>query len=104
MLLSLLWKLGIIYYLFIACILFFRWLDFFVKDSGMTREQRRFSVIILVSATLLWPITVPFSYLELLKYQQKIIDNSDITVRNDTYTEQEPRSANSSFGKGKLLN
>ncbi len=65
----------------------------------MTREQRRFSVIILVFATLLWPITVPFSYLELLKSQQKIIDGADINVINDTRTDREHRSANSSFGK-----
>ncbi len=103
MLITILWNLCIIYYLFIAYILFFRWLEFFVKDSGMTKEQRRFSVIILVMATLFWPITVPFSYLELLKSQQKILEDSDASIRNDTYT-QEHRSTNSSFGKGKMFN
>ncbi len=100
MLLLLLGKLCIIYYLVIACILFFRWLEFFVKDSAMTREERRFSVVILAFATLFWPISVPFSYLELLKSQQKIINVADKNVKNDTFTEPENPSIHKIFGKG----
>jgi hypothetical protein len=99
MLLLLLWKLCILYYFVIACLLFFRWLDFFVKDSGMTKEQRRFSVVILAIATLFWPISVPFSYLELLKSQQKIINVADKSVKNNTQAPENP-STNTIFGKG----
>ena len=64
-------NLVIVFYLMMACCFFVQWLDFFVDDQEMTPGQRNFSMIILVGATILWPIVVPFAYLELLKFQKK---------------------------------
>jgi uncharacterized protein with PQ loop repeat len=64
-------SLGIIAYLVMAFSFFTQWLEFFNQDIAMTSEQRFFSMIILVIGTTLWPIVVPFAYLELLKAQKK---------------------------------
>ncbi|MDY6900642.1 MAG: hypothetical protein SWZ49_21575 [Cyanobacteriota bacterium] len=37
----------------------------------MTSTQRYFSMIVLILATILWPLIVPLAYLELLKFHKK---------------------------------
>jgi hypothetical protein len=37
----------------------------------MNSSQRFFSMVILVIATILWPLIVPLAYLELLKFHKK---------------------------------
>ncbi|ARV60861.1 hypothetical protein BZZ01_21570 [Nostocales cyanobacterium HT-58-2] len=63
--------LAIIVYLVMAYCFFNEWLGFFVADEDMDSEQRLFSTVILLLATILWPIVVPFAYLELLKFHKK---------------------------------
>jgi len=45
------------------------WLSFFLKYPPKP-EERKLSIIILIAASILWPITVPFAYLELLSKKQ----------------------------------
>lgn len=59
-------------------IFFTEWLDFFLKDEEMNQmKQRFFYGVILMTATILWPIVVPLAYLELLRFHKrnrKVID------------------------------
>lgn len=64
-------NLAIIVYLIMACCFFNEWLVFFLADEEMDSDVRLFSIVILVIATILWPIVVPFAYLELLKFHKK---------------------------------
>ncbi len=48
-----------------------QWLSFFLDDKEMNSSQRYFSMAILAMATILWPLIVPFAYLELLKFHKK---------------------------------
>jgi hypothetical protein len=62
-------------YLIVMPILFFNWYDLYQQDSEMTNAERQVSRIVLAIATLLWPIVLPLSYLELIRkvqrYEQK---------------------------------
>ncbi|MGB3650328.1 MAG: hypothetical protein WBA41_03840 [Rivularia sp. (in: cyanobacteria)] len=71
MLQTILTNLAILFYLIMACCFFMHWLDFFIADTEMNLAQRYFSMVILVMATILWPLIVPLSYLELLKFHKK---------------------------------
>lgn len=73
--------LGIIVYLIMACCFFNEWLEFFLADEDMDSEQRLFSIVILVIATILWPIVVPFAYLELLKLHKKHKNIIDLLIQ-----------------------
>lgn len=73
--------LGIIVYLAFAWALSSQWLFFLMSDEDMSREQRYLSGIILVLITILWPIIVPFAYLELLKFHRKY--NKEIDLLRD---------------------
>lgn len=68
---KLLTYLTMIVYLLMAYCFFMEWLGFFLRDEEMNYEQRFFSGFILIVATILWPIVVPFAYLELLKSRKK---------------------------------
>lgn len=61
----------IIFYLVIAYLLFQKWLFLFLQDEEMSSNQRAYSGVILLIATIFWPIVVPFAYLELLNFQLK---------------------------------
>ncbi|WP_414588483.1 hypothetical protein [Scytonema sp. PCC 10023] len=74
-------NLAIIVYLIMACCFFNEWLVFFLADEEMDSEQRLFSIVILVIATILWPIVVPFAYLELLKFHKKHKDVIDLFIK-----------------------
>ncbi|MEQ8754475.1 MAG: hypothetical protein RID09_13300 [Coleofasciculus sp. G1-WW12-02] len=54
------------FYLVMLPILFSRWLDFMQHDDSLSSKDKFFSWVILVIATIMWPIVVPISYLELL--------------------------------------
>ncbi|MGB3637527.1 MAG: hypothetical protein WBA39_08115 [Rivularia sp. (in: cyanobacteria)] len=68
---SVITNLAIVFYLIMACCFFVQWLGFFIDDKEMNSAQRYFSIIILVLGTILWPLIVPFAYLELLKFHKK---------------------------------
>jgi hypothetical protein len=85
----------LLFYILLAGLFFTRWLDFFLQDEEMSQQMRQFSIFILVIATLFWPITVPFAYLELLKFHKKnkklinlLIDLSNAKVLDDDYLKQ----------------
>jgi hypothetical protein len=71
-------SLGTSVYLAFAWCLFSQWLFFFMSDTEMSREQRSLSGILLVVSTILWPIIVPFAYLELLKFHRKYHKDIDL--------------------------
>ena len=64
-------NLAIVFYLIMACCFFVQWLSFFIDDKEMNSVQRYFSMVILILATILWPLIVPLAYLELLKFHKK---------------------------------
>lgn len=68
---TVLMNLVIVFYLVMACCFFIQWLGFFIDDKEMNPAQRHFSIVILVIGTILWPLIVPFAYLELLKFHKK---------------------------------
>ncbi len=61
----------LVFYTLLAGLFFTRWLDFFLEDEEMSSQMRWLSSFILLIATVFWPITVPFAYLELLKFHKK---------------------------------
>lgn len=51
---------------------FSEWLGFFLEDEEMKAiDQRFFYGVVLVISAILWPIVVPFAYLELLKFHKR---------------------------------
>lgn len=74
-------NLAILVYLIMACCFFNEWLVFFLADEDMDSEQHLFSIIMLVTATIFWPIVVPFAYLELLKFHQKHKNVIDLLIK-----------------------
>ncbi|NJM73252.1 MAG: hypothetical protein HC862_25715 [Scytonema sp. RU_4_4] len=70
----------IIVYLVMAYCIFNEWIVFFLADEDMNSKQRLHSTIILVIATILWPIVVPFAYLELLKFHKKHKEIIDLLI------------------------
>ena len=57
----------VVVYLMMASCFFYSWLKLFKKDTNLSSDERLLSQIVLVIATILWPIVVPIAYLELLK-------------------------------------
>ncbi|NMF63903.1 hypothetical protein DP115_14445 [Brasilonema octagenarum UFV-OR1] len=70
----------IIVYLIMASCFFNQWVVFFLADEDMDSEQRFYSTIVLVVATILWPIIVPLAYLELLKFHKKHKNIIDLLI------------------------
>lgn len=54
-------------YMLVMPMLFSSWYGLYLGDRHMNAQQRQTSRIVMVIATLLWPIVLPLSYLELLK-------------------------------------
>ena len=65
-------------YLVMAPFFFRSWIELFDKEPSMSSEDRLLSKVILVVATILWPVVVPIAYLELLKTQK--LNGVDVTV------------------------
>jgi hypothetical protein len=55
------------FYVLVMPILFISWVSFFRQDHEMSAEDRHISFFVIAIATLLWPIVIPFAYLELLE-------------------------------------
>nr|WP_017318466.1 hypothetical protein [Mastigocladopsis repens] len=72
--------LSTIVYLVMAYCFFNEWLGFFLADEDIDSDQRLISIVILVIATILWPIVVPFAYWELLKFHKKHKDIIDLLI------------------------
>lgn len=82
----------LISYIIFAGLFFTEWLSFFIDDKEMSPPIRLFSGILLVIATILWPLIVPLAYLELLKFNRKhkkiislLLNLPDIKVLDDAY-------------------
>lgn len=56
---------GLVYLLMSACF-FTLWLEFLKRDSHLSLQEKRFSWVVLVIATVFWLAVVPIAYLELL--------------------------------------
>jgi len=58
----------IVFYIIIAAHFFTTWLKFLEQElRTYSSEDRYLSWVTLIVATILWPVVVPISYLELLK-------------------------------------
>jgi uncharacterized membrane protein len=55
------------FYAIVMPMLFTNWYGLYSQEAGMSLNQRQTSRIVIMVATLLWPIVLPMSYLELLK-------------------------------------
>jgi uncharacterized membrane protein len=53
-------------YIVVMPILFLNWYGLYQQDQEMTESERQISRIVMMIATVLWPIVLPMSYLELL--------------------------------------
>lgn len=63
---------GIVTVYLVMTICFFKeWLSFLREDEESKLEQPIFHTVILIMASLLWPLIVPFAYLELLNFHKK---------------------------------
>jgi hypothetical protein len=57
-------------YLTVGAVFFKVWLDLLEQDVNLSPENRQFSRIILLVATIFWLIVVPIAYLELISKSQ----------------------------------
>ncbi|MDJ0799472.1 MAG: hypothetical protein QNJ51_22095 [Calothrix sp. MO_167.B12] len=78
-----------VYSLMTVCF-FKEWLFFLREDEESTGKQPVLQMLILVMASLLWPVIVPFAYLELLNFHKKhrelidmLINMSDSQIIDD---------------------
>jgi hypothetical protein len=53
-------------YVIVMPILFLNWYGFYQQEEDLTSAERQASRIVMVIATVLWPIVLPLSYLELM--------------------------------------
>ncbi|MDM9381372.1 hypothetical protein QUB80_11725 [Chlorogloeopsis sp. ULAP01] len=81
---NILFYIAIIIYLVMTYCFFTNWLEFFRQDKDMNPAERLFSGVILVIATILWPIIVPFAYLELLRFHKKHKQSIDKLINEST--------------------
>ncbi len=73
-----------VYLLMIVC--FFRkWLFFLQSDEHSKLEQPIFNGFFLILASILWPLIVPFAYLELLNFHQKHQEVIDMLINMSDY-------------------
>jgi hypothetical protein len=63
--------LGFAWYIAAGLMLGHNWYGYFKEDIALNSDQTLISGIALVVTTILWPITLPFTYLELMgKYNR----------------------------------
>lgn len=75
--LNLIWVFGIIYLPGAAH--FFRvWYSYFQQDTKLIDQEQIPFLLILLAATICWPIVVPIAYLELLKANRLKADESAV--------------------------
>lgn len=58
-------------YLVMAYSFLSKWLIVFEQDTDMNEQERQLSFVLLALITVLWPVAVPISYLELLNKVSK---------------------------------
>jgi hypothetical protein len=80
----------IVLYALVMSILFSNWYALFQGDRNMSASQRQTARIVIMIATLLWPVVLPISYLELIKklkrYEPQSYNNqSSFTSILDSY-------------------
>jgi hypothetical protein len=56
-----------VFYFSLAYCLSVEWFKLYRADTSLTKRERQRSYILVVVITVLWPLVIPFSYLELLK-------------------------------------
>lgn len=76
-----------LFYLLMAIRLFNVWFKIFKKDYSMSPEDRQGYMMILVIITILWPVVVPFAYLELLNAKETVKTSSTAYDRDLRPTE-----------------
>nr|WP_276749671.1 hypothetical protein [Chlorogloeopsis fritschii] len=81
---NILFYIAILIYLIMSYCFFTSWLELFLQDKEMNPVERSFSIVILVVATILWPIIVPFAYLELLRFHKKHKESIDRLMNEST--------------------
>ncbi|NJN48580.1 MAG: hypothetical protein HC805_00635 [Alkalinema sp. RL_2_19] len=68
-------------YMVVMPLLFSSWYSLYLNEPGMNASQRQTSRIVIMLATLLWPVVLPMSYLELLN-KVKRYKRQSITVQS----------------------
>lgn len=56
-------------YVLVSLYFFKTWIFFFRQEVSLSSEDILLSKIVLVTASILWPIVVPISYIKLIKKQ-----------------------------------
>ena len=82
---------GAIAVYFVMTICFFKeWLFFLNEDEESKSDKTILQVILLIMASVLWPLVVPFAYLELLGFHKKhrevfdmLLDMSNSQIMDD---------------------
>nr|WP_248277510.1 hypothetical protein [Brasilonema sp. UFV-L1] len=75
----------LINYLLTTCYFFINWLRFFIRHPSSSPDDHFLSFVMLIISTILWPITVPMSFLKILK-TQKVEFNTVIPVLITVFT------------------
>jgi uncharacterized membrane protein len=70
------------FYAIVMPMLFTNWYRLYSQEAGMSLKQRQTSRIVIMVATLLWPIVLPMSYLELLKKVKRYERQSRVSAAN----------------------
>lgn len=70
------------FYAVMMPMLFTNWYGLYSQEAGMSLNQRQTSRIVIMVATLLWPIVLPMSYLELLKKVKRYERQSRVSATN----------------------
>jgi uncharacterized membrane protein len=70
------------FYAIVMPMLFTNWYGLYSQEAGMSLNQRQTSRIVIMVATLLWPIVLPMSYLELLKKVKRYERQSRVSATN----------------------
>jgi hypothetical protein len=64
------------WYILVAGLLLRTWLSYADQDATMTPNQKIASWIMLLIATAFWGVTLPISYLELLKKRSTVSEKA----------------------------
>ena len=66
------------YLLMVRCF-FTNWLKVLKKDTSLSSKERLGSLMFLVIISILWPVVVPFAYLELLNKKNNALDKEEFS-------------------------
>ncbi|MGH8000453.1 MAG: hypothetical protein ACREPR_13735 [Brasilonema sp.] len=75
----------IINYLLMTGYFFINWLRFFIRHPSSSPDDKFLSFVMFVITTVLWPITVPMSFIKILR-TQKVEFNTVIPVLIAVFT------------------